>query len=439
MKILHISSHYGGGVFTVLSAWTSKDKENEHSLTCFGYVSDNNKSKFTESNILVYDNCDKEFIYEQVKLADIVLIHYWNYPLMIDFLYSFEFPKCRLIFWSHVSGLNLPYVISDNVIELSDKFIFTSPISYRADDIHLLEDCHRNKLDVIMSTGGVDNYYNVTKKDHSTFNILYVGTLDFAKLKIDFVKICYEILKVKTTKKIKFIICGSGSSEKEIKQQVKNFGIEDYFEFTGLVDNINPYLAVADLFLYPLEPSHFGTGEQSICHAMSVGVIPIVFNNPCEAHIVKNGISGFIVDTVGGCVAVVHAIIENKIDTNTISQNAIKSSMELYSLDDMILKWNKVFDETLQLPKTTKKLTTKFRSRFNKGFELFIESLGNQGRLFNSYIIKKQDFKNSKFLLKKLLNSNPQWKSKSKGSLNQYLEFYPDDEYLLEWNSMIDE
>jgi len=38
MKILHIRFHYGGGVYTVLKAWTEKGKINENILTCFSHL-----------------------------------------------------------------------------------------------------------------------------------------------------------------------------------------------------------------------------------------------------------------------------------------------------------------------------------------------------------------------------------------------------------------
>jgi hypothetical protein len=63
------------------------------------------------------------------------------------------------------------------------------------------------------------------------------------------------------------------------------------------------------------------------------------------------------------------------------------------------------------------------------GHKIFIESLGEYGSVLEKDV--KED-------IRALFNSNLQWKSKSKGSVIQYLESFPEDALLQKWVSYID-
>ena len=99
----------------------------------------------------------------------------------------------------------------------------------------------------------------------------------------------------------------------------------------------------------------------------------------------------------------------------------------------MIDDWNRVFNEIIQLPKKEREWNTDFLTMYGIGTINFIESLDeNTANLFHEYI-------SSKRRLNKLFESNPQWYSKSKGSIYQYLEYFPDDIWLDEFKKIMEE
>ncbi len=51
---------------------------------------------------------------------------------------------------------------------------------------------------------------------------------------------------------------------------------------------------MSGIFLYLLDPHHYGTAENALVEAMSLGVVPIVLANPCEQAIVTHGVTGFV-------------------------------------------------------------------------------------------------------------------------------------------------
>jgi len=69
-------------------------------------------------------------------------------------------------------------------------------------------------------------------------------------------------------------------------------------------------LAEADIFFYPLRRAHYGTAENALVEAMSMGLVPVVFDNPAETKIVAHGKTGFVAHTVEECVSYVRRLVE---------------------------------------------------------------------------------------------------------------------------------
>jgi len=433
MNIVHITPHLGGGVKTVLLGWAKEDKENKHIFLSLGYTDNEVKETFLKLNIALYDNLykDYDFISELVFFADVVVIHYWNFPPLIHLLLNSNIPECRVITWCHNSGFHAPYTIPKGVVEYSDKFIFTSPISY---NLGICKEYPPDKFDCIWSTGGVDKYQKIQKKRHEGFNILYIGTLDFAKLRNDFVYICSEILE--EIPEAIITVCGNGSSMKEIEYSISDLELQDRIKLEGLVEDIKPYLQVADVFLYPLEPTHYGTAEQILGEVMACGIVPIVFNNACEMEIVEDGVTGFVVSTIQQCIDRVKELYIDSEDGITWSQltlNASLSALERYSIKTMVKRLNILFKESILSPKKKREWCTSFEGVYGIGTVTFLESLNEQeANIFHNYISYERQ-------LKTLLKSSPQWDSDSKGSIKQYLKYFPEDVYLNKFKKLMGE
>jgi glycosyltransferase involved in cell wall biosynthesis len=69
-------------------------------------------------------------------------------------------------------------------------------------------------------------------------------------------------------------------------------------------------LAEADIFFYPLRPDHYGTAENALVEAMSMGLVPVVLDNPAEAKIVTHGKSGFVAHSIDECVSYIRRLVQ---------------------------------------------------------------------------------------------------------------------------------
>jgi L-malate glycosyltransferase len=440
VSILHITPHLGGGVGTVVLNWLKKEYEANkrvtHKIACLE-VNKNSMKEFVELGMSISDGMyfHQAQLMEWANQSDIVLIHWWNHPTLFDIMVNLAFPACRLILWSHSSAINPPYVHSNKLIEFSDRFIFTSPVSYEAKEIINLPEHLKEKLDVVWSSCGTEMFNNFRKQDHEGFNVGLNGTVDYGKLHPDFIKMCSNI----NIPHVRFIIC-SGDSQERVKQDAIKSNIADKFSFNGRVPSIMPYLAIYDVFGYPLQPKHHGTCEQAIGEAMMAGVVPVVLNNAAERYIIDNRITGIIADTQEEYCRAIEYLYHNPETRKKMAQSAIVSAREKYSITRKMKAWEKIFAEILHQDKRKRLWDTR---KVKTGAEVFIESLGDYGKLFNKYIYAKEhqgeaDLKYIETKIGELFKSNSQWYSENKAGVKHYLRLFPQDLYLSEWEKILD-
>jgi L-malate glycosyltransferase len=263
------------------------------------------------------------------------------------------------------------------------------------------------------------------------FNILYAGTVDFSKLRSDFVDICKDILK--QIPEATVTICGNGSSLKEVENQIKNLGLQNRITLEGLVSDLTPYFEVADVFLYPLDSKHYGTGEQVLAEAMVAGVVPVVFNNKAESEIVQDTKNGFICKDGFECTKIISLLNKDYTRLEELSNQARIDIQEKYSINKMITKWNNLFKEIMLLNKRERRWRYEVDGFYSNGASCFLESLGSEeAKPFIEYIEAARQ-------LRCKLKSNKQWQSDSKGSINQYLEYFPHNAILKNFKKIMEE
>jgi len=416
IKILHLSPHLGGGVGTVLLSYLSKNKTHpvfQHSIFCLDTINENAKKYLVDENIsfkeLVSNNIDE--LLNTIKYYDILVIHWWNHPLLFLLLVRYKLPLSRVIFWSHVSGEFSPNNFTKKLFNYPDYFVFSTPISYF--NQKFLEFKDKDKFFDIWSTGGVKNNQKCKKREGSNFIIGYIGTIDYAKVYPKFIELCKKI----NIPNVKFIICGDGSSLSLMKEQVRELKLTDKFIFTGHVDNVSLYLSQFDIFAYPLSSTHYGTCDQVLAEAMSMGIVPVVFDNRMESYMVHNLYDGFVVKNDSEYVQTIESLYKNKRLRELMGKNSKESANRRFSITTTLDKWDKLYKKILKKSKSIKSWQGTYSGLNTTSFEIFFESVSD----FNE---------NIEDLGKNMDDINLAWLSKTKGSPFHYLKFLEYDEKL---------
>lgn len=406
MNILHVAPHYGGGVGSIIHAWIQHDTENSHTLTYLNNDPINDKP----GQSLLDPSIMTDF--------DIVLCHVWNHPSFFDFVVNTAIPPCRMIGWSHMAGTNYPYILFPELIDFFDDFFYTSPVS-------CLSGLTRY---AIWSTCSIEQFTSLEKTPHGKFTIGYIGTIDFCKLHPDFIKICSEI----DIPDAEFIVVGGGNDLQTVKDQAAAAVLP--MSFTGPVPDVKPLLSTFDVFLYPLQPCHYGTAEQAIGEALGAGIPVIVLSNPAEKFIIQHRMNGCICNSPSEMASAIKDIHDKNIifDEKIIRDSAKK----MYSVEKKISEWNKIFSEIKNTPK-------KIRSWESKEHP-FIVSLGPIGSVFRDLekaLLHGDSYDIEEYFIpriKAILNKNPcQWRSDNKGSINQYARYFPEYKLLQEIKKLL--
>lgn len=433
-KILHITPHLGGGVGSTILGYISKNKSFEHEIVAFGYTIDSVSEKIKSLKIPYTDNATYVTVLQKIPHYDIVLIHQWNHPLLMDFLVRCELPQCRLVMLGHNSGSNAPNIYTKKILEYPDIFVFTTPLSYEVDDVAILE--NKDRLYSVWSTDGVDEYKDIEGKKHKGFIIGYIGTVDYAKLHPDFLEMCKGIDFIPN---LKFVVVG-GNHQKEIEAQANEMGIGDMFEFAGYVPKatLKDYLESFDIFGYPLAPYHYGTCDLVLQIAMGSGVVPVVFDNPMEKLFVMNNKTGLIVKDKKGYIQAIKDLYNNINWRKELGRNAKEDAIKRFTLEKLDNEWEKVFKKVLEYPKISRKWDINKKEITHA--DVFLESLGRYGKDFRSYYNAK-NFATIVFVGDRIkeLGKIPSWQTETKGSVHNYHAYFPDDKWLKNWSEIMKE
>ncbi|HQS08401.1 MAG: hypothetical protein B7Y12_11720 [Rhizobiales bacterium 24-66-13] len=311
MNVLHIAPHLGGGVGKAHAALA----ETALGLADPGAV----RHRF----VLLEPPRDTHFV-DRVRAAgcpvaiapeprelarlvtdaDIVQVEWWNHPRLYALLAANALPAMRLALWVHISGL-APPLIPARLAALADKVLFTSPCSLKADNLAAAVAARPKAFDVVNSGFGFDA---PPRPRHAApkVRIGYLGTLDFIKLHPGFFDMVDAV-----TGDIQVSLWGTLDPAGEVAARAAAMRHPERVRFEGYASDPRAVLGALDLFLYPLNPQHYGTGENALVEAMSVGAVPLVWDNPAETAIVSHERNGFVAKTIEAGVALIERAVCN--------------------------------------------------------------------------------------------------------------------------------
>jgi len=437
MKIVHITPHLGGGVGRVLLSWCSKAKklypQTIHSIMSLEDANEAAKQWAARESIPLFEEMGQniEKLFASIESADIVVIHWWNHPLLYKLFVNMPLPRCRLIVWSHVSGHTIPHVFTGRLIHFPDCFVVSTPYSFDAHEIRNLDQQTKlEKIRLVFTCAGTERVETVEKKPHKGFTVGYVGTVDYCKLHRNFLRMSMDA----KLHDAHFIVCG-GEKQDEIRAEASGLGIGDYFEFTGKVSDVNTFLGVFDVFGYPLCKEHYGTGEQALIEAMAVGLPAVVFDNGSERALVEHEKTGLIVSSENEYSLALRRLQNDEAFRKKLGDQAKQIARQRFALDTMVSSWENVFREIFQNAKTNHQWDK--AGPIEDGGGLFVESLGIAGDIFKQSMQQGQDClcMEADREISKLTGS---FCSQTRGSTFHYRSFFPDNAYLNLWCGCIE-
>ncbi|SMC94074.1 glycosyltransferase [Rhizobium sp. RU36D] len=402
MKILHLMPHLGGGVGKAHSALRHAASGGiEHHYLLLEEPRDRRFVEQIEALGSTVDVClDRSSIEAHVAAADIVQIEWWNHPLLYRLL-SKPLPEARYVFWVHISGLNAPYY-PPGLIERSSRFVYTSSCSLDWDGLSGLPAQVRDRLAVIGSGFGFDPLS--LSSTYQKSQVTYLGTVDFVKMHPELFAIidgCPEDCHV--------TLYGAFDAEGEPVRAWRAMRHPERVTFAGQIADPRAVLEQTAIFLYPLRPDHYGTAENALIEAMSVGAVPLVMANPAEMAIVRHGVNGVVAADPADAAAKLADLLRHREQLAPMSMAAMQDAASLYTPT----RSARLFQDLYRDVMTTPKIAPDFASVIgSEPLQWFLSTQFPDGRATGDLRLSRTG-------------------SSSKGSLDHFLAVFPDDEGLL--------
>jgi len=405
-RIVHITPHLGGGVGKALCALVEASDANffQH---IFLLIERPEKTQFLDKlmalggELIIAPNAEQ--VEQLISSADIVQIEWWNHPAIFKFICEQRMPPMRLLIWCHISGLHTP-VIPPMLIEVADSFLLTSPCSFLASSIANLHDKKKKKISVVSSGTGLSTLIHRSNSLDPQLNAGYIGSFNFSKLHPNFV----QYLAAVDIPDFQIRAWGDEINREFLIKQCIKAGKPHLLNFAGYTMDVTNALSTLNVFVYLLNPAHYGTAENVLIEAMSAGLVPIVLNNPAEMCIIEDHKTGLIVSSPSTFSSAIKWLENHPEERQKIANNAANLVNKKYTSSKigkaMELNYRKVLNK--------KKHTINFRSFFGSDpAEWYLVCLDkiDVGKNNNS------DFSHFSLL------------DKTKGSIQHFLNYFPDN------------
>ncbi len=340
MKVLHVTPHLGGGVGKAHAALrTALPAEVEQTFVLLEQPRDRRYMNAIENggaHVAVASGLDH--VAQLAADADIVQFEFWNHPRLFECLARCAFPAIRCVFWSHISGLHRP-LIPAGLMEAAMRFAFTTEASRNIASMTMLSETARNNIAVINSGFGFTSRRRRRPVCGRKASIAYLGTVDFIKMHPGF----FDAIDRLAGRNICVSVWGAVDPSGPVAAHAQAMQHPERVRFCGETTEPAAALSDADIFFYPLQPDHYGTAENVLIEAMSLGLVPVVLNNPAEMAIIRHSETGFIAHSIEEAVSQLQALLSSPDERERVSLNAIEYVTENrtpeHSARDFMILW----------------------------------------------------------------------------------------------------
>jgi glycosyltransferase involved in cell wall biosynthesis len=301
MRILHIAAHLGGGIGKAHAAIASElPRGIERTFLLLEEPIDRRHADAVAlRGARVMVERDPAQIRALALRSDIVQLEYWGHPLLNEYARFAFAPGVKTVCWSHVSGLFPPALPTFLAV---DRFVLSSDIS-----LAVMPRAVCNRTSVINSGFGFAGMEWHSPPPRRKPTIAYLGTVDFKKLHrgiFDAVDALDDDMADDMAP-----ISLWGHVTPEVATCAAAMRHPERIALRGHTLDPVSALAEADIFFYPLRRDHYGTGENALVEAMSMGLVPVVLDNPAETKIVAHGKSGLVAHTIDECVSYLRRLV----------------------------------------------------------------------------------------------------------------------------------
>jgi glycosyltransferase involved in cell wall biosynthesis len=422
-KILHITAHLGGGAGKAIIGMASF--YSEEFTTQVITLERPEKSRILddaeERGVVVHVCPEYEEYTALIREADIVVINWWNHPLMSRFLYEFPQTECRLAAWIHVNGCTYPYL----PFQFTDRFdyiFFTSRYAY---ENRLWNEGQFKKIteksDVIFGSGDFSPGLMPMKadyEDNKDFIVGYVGTLNYSKISRDYVRYCERVIE--TCGNVRFVLAGDMGAD--LYADIEKSRYKSAFELLGYVEDTESLYLTFDVMGYILNDDNYGTTENVILEAMACGVPVVAHDGGVERAIIDKGVNGYLVHDMDEYAQCIKRLKDNAGLRQKIGAAGREKVCMEFSGTENRKRFYRICEDLCTMEKSVHQFSDVIG---DKPTDWFLYFTGKDRKIFEAYLDNQNEETG-----KALSDTKPIYKGERKSSVKHFLNYYPNEQKL---------
>ncbi len=317
---------------------------------------------------------DVEMLQAELAHADIVHAHFWNTPELYALL-SGPLPPMRLLLYCEVAGDHPPQALTRELVEFADLTVVASPYTAELP-------CFRDapETEVIPAVSAWEHMRGFQPRPHTSFNVGYIGTVDFAKMHPRMAALCAAV----DVPDARFIVCGSGDAFKSLSHQASALGVRDRFDLRGFVEDVKSVFEQLDVFGYPLCPENYSAAELVLQEAMYCGIPPVVLPYRGASRLVDHGRTGLIAEDENAYIRAIEWLHSHPRERRRLGRAAADHARRTWRLEEVAAQWLAAYERLAAEPKRARTWIVRpgpgvTRAR---GAALFVQSLGDKASEF---------------------------------------------------------
>ncbi len=384
------------------------------------------------AGMTVLEQPSREDLRCAVENADIVHVHFWNTPELYAFL-RMDKPATRVLIWIHVAGDYAPQVVTDELFQAADFVLASCPYTTELPVFARRSGGTRSAPGMVWLTADFGRLAGIQARPHATFNVGYIGTVDFAKMHPAYVAMSTSV----AVPAVRFLVCGGGQGLPTIRRQIEQAGANDRFELRGYVEEIGPVLEILDVFGYPLCAETYACAELVLQEAMVAGVPPVIFPHGGAQRMVIHGETGLIVHTEAEYAAAIEHLYHEDEERRRLGRNAQAFARHEFAAKRAASALNDTYQQMLRSPKRQRSWPEPtIQAGETEGAAMFIQSLGQAAQHFRISMTARdiEEVMQAELAIRR---APPGLISADGGGILHYRRHYPSDRYLRLWAGLV--
>jgi glycosyltransferase involved in cell wall biosynthesis len=342
-----------------------------------------------------------------IDRADLVVVVYWNHPLLTAFLtwYYTSFIKVPIIISVQVNGQTPPQIMPEWVVALADGIIKLHYTTF-------LRDAQKPFVDLLPFMS-LPLHPPAPPVHAMPFTVFYAGSLNRFKRYSGLIDLNDRIANLN----VRVEYWGAGEDQDFIQQLEKSLK----GAYCGFSSNIFQDFQQKHLLVNPQSTLSYGANEKIMFECAWMGIPSLVLQSSFISQVIQDGVNGIVVPDEEGYLECIEHYSRDASAFNSLAAKTYDWAHSVYSLTDMAKRLSDFYAHFISM----RNLSAKHGALPSTPTEAVLAGIGYTYSEITVDLLNMESVEKLDYILH------------CEGGLMHYLEFHSDDEVLNQFTYLV--